>query len=180
MTTNRRRGSRRSRRPRKLVEWITLTIGPVTVAINTQSVTDLLNGSLWRGSASAESTSLRPISRKGWTLIRTILDLRVNSTDAALSADFVVAMMGPINEDAYDASNYPDPAEIDDTGFPWILWKAGSALPASGVDLNHHFDVKSRRRLREPEDDLTLMIENLDAAQQLEYYVGIRCLLQAP
>ena len=108
---------------------------------------------------------------KGITVVRIVGTIRVNSTDAVLSCDYVMG----ITVDAFGIV-----ASASDASQPWMWWKRSSALPASGVQIFLEIDIKAKRRFREDNDQLRLNVENNDAAQSLEFMPGMRTLYLLP
>ena len=157
MTTRRgtRSSSRRRSAPIRTI-WKNARITPATLASFATGNTGLLAG-------------VAPDDKlDGWKVLRIIGNVRVNSTDVSLSADFAVGI-------AFMRFTAPSPNQVD---FPWLWWVANSATPPPSTPYS--FDVKGQRKFRFNEENLVFAIANNDAAQSLEYMFGIRILLQKP
>ena len=139
--------------------WDNSQVGAQTVAPGNDLIVDL-------------SDSMKGGNRElaGLTVIRSIGMLRINSTDANLSADWVAGLYLRQQQSSLGLS-------VD--RHPYMWWQRGSALPASGVDLTINFDVKSKRKLN-PGNDLVFGVENNDPAQTVEFIFGIRVLWMLP
>ncbi len=143
------------------VTWIGSVIAPTSLAAGAQSFTELF-------------TNFRPQTRKGLTLLRIRGTLRVNSTDAALSADFATGFL----RFREGATFFPRPET--DTQEPWLWWKATSALPSEGQSNFFDLDIKAKRVMRSDDDEIGFMMENTDSAQTLSFALGIRALWALP
>jgi len=154
-----RRGSRRrfsSSRPRSRTEWAVAQIAPATVGPGVTSFTDIFQN-----------------IGAGKTILRIVGSIRVQSTHATLSCDFVYG----VGVKPGAMSNVLNPS---DSSFPWMHWRRGAALPASDSGQARDVDIRSKRRVRDEHDDLQFIIENNDSAQSLEYVFGFRFLVRLP
>ena len=169
-TRGRRSGRSRSSggRPRRRTMWFNGFIDPATVAAGAQAFTDLMIQA---------PTGEGRIGRAGLTLIRTMGWLRVDSSDASLSAEWT-AGIAVVDQDAALGSALPDPSS--DATFPWVWWMRGVSLPAAGPTAWLNIDVKSMRRFRDNGAQLHFIMDNDDATQSLEYAFGLRLLYKLP
>ena len=145
-----RRGTRHS------YEWDTSQIAAASVAPGVTAFTRIDAG-------------FRTALLKGLRIERIILFLRINSTDASLSADFVVGVIVHPGQ----AAGVPSPS---DESAPWMYWERGSALPASDAYQTRRLDVRAKRVFRDSHDQLLVVMENNDSAQTVEYIFGARVL----
>jgi len=149
------------------MEWFNAITDPATVAAGASAVVDLAVG--YRDVAGG-------VGRKGCTLTRIIGTVRVNSTDASLSAEGTFGFV-KYREDA-GLANVPFPSSDDDA--PWLYWKRRVFLPASDSGQHIELDVKSQRKFNESDDNLLFVIQNDDATQSLEFALGLRMLWKLP
>ncbi len=158
-----------ARATRRRTAWFGAIFDPATIGATGQALLQL--------SAALPDVVANPIGRQGLTLIRTVGTLRANSTDAVLSAEgaFGFIMM---DGDAFAAGSAPDP--IDDPDAPWLHWDRRAFLPASDAHQHIHLDIKAKRRWRGNDMEFAFVFDNDDAAQSIEFTLGIRMLLALP
>ena len=169
MTT--RRGSpRRSRSsraaPRRKTGWMGAVTEPTTVGPGAQSFVNLTSELL--------DVTQTPLARQALTIMRIVGMLRVNSTDANLSAEAAFGFI-MVDGDAGVAAALPDP--LLDVDAPWLWWQRRVVLPPSDAGQQINVDSKSRRRFRGNDDSLNFIIDNDDATQSLEFALGLRVLI---
>ena len=159
-TRTRSRGRTRSfGRQKRNYQWNNSQIAPATVGAG-----GVVNTVLSAGVFPDELA-------KGVMVHRILGLLRVDSTDANLSVDFVAAISMRQNTSTITASA---------ADYPFLWWMRSSALPAAGPSERFPIDVKSRRLFRWNDNDLVFQIENNDSAQALEYIFGLRILYSLP
>ncbi len=161
--------SRPTGRSRARTAWIVDTTDPSTVVAGTISVVNLMTELL----DALES----PLWRQGLTLLRTFLDLRVNSTDASLSTEYAGGLI-MADGDAVAATVVPTP--LIDGDAPWLWWERRVALPASDSQQNRKIDVRAKRRMSGNDNALLYVIHNDDPTQSLEFALGARMLIRLP
>ncbi len=166
-----RASSRRSSRstPRRKVAWMGGTTDPATVTAGAQTAVNL--------TSTLEDTTENPIGKRGLTIVRTHATLRINSTDASLSAEMSFGLI-MMDGDAVAASAYPDP--LQDPEASWLHWARRVLLPASDSQQHLELDIKAKRRFRGNDDNLMLILQNDDATQSFEFAFGFRLLLMLP
>jgi len=111
------------------------------------------------------------------TLLRTYLNLRINSTDATLSTEHSNGLI-MADGDSVGIGDVPSP--IGDVHAPWLWWERRVALPASDSQQNRLIDVRAKRRFKGNDNALLFVIENDDATQGLEFAIGARMLYRLP
>jgi len=166
-----RRRYRRSsnRTPRRRTAWTGFSQDPVVLGPGGQGVSNLL-GHL-------PDATVNPLYRQGLTLLRIVGSLRLNSTDATLSAEghfgFIMS-----DGDAFASLTLPDPAV--DHEAPWMHWDRRVFLPPSDSQQHLALDIRVKRKMKGNDDTCLLIVDNDDAAQSIEYAFGFRLLLQLP
>ena len=166
----RRRSYSRSPRTRRRYAWETSIFDPEIVTIGNQAYGGLL--------AVPAVNTIEALSSQGQTVLRCIGSLRINSTHATDSVEWAagITMVGP---DAFAAGNLPDP--VTDSNEKWMWWMARVSPPpgAGGTAIQIDLDVKAKRR-RASGDEMAFIIDNHDSAQQLEFALSVRVLVQLP
>ena len=166
----RSRSSQRSA-PRRKTTWIGQTYDPATLAPGGQSFIDC-------GGDQLEDNTETPIGRAGLTRLRIIATLRINSTDANLSAEMTFGFI-MTDGDAFVASALPDP--FTDPDAPWMHWDRRTVLPPSDSGQHLALDIRAKRVYRGGNDPtVALILQNDDAAQTIEFSFGFRMLLGLP
>ena len=161
-----RRRSRSSRAPRRPTGWMGAATEPTTVAPGGQSFVNLTGQLL-----DVEDT---PLAKQSLTILRIIGMLRVNSTDANLSAEAAFGFI-MVDGDAGAAAVLPDP--LLDIDAPWLWWQRRVVLPPSDAGQQIPIDSRAKRRFRGNDDGLNFIIDNDDATQSLEFALGLRVLI---
>ena len=158
---------RRSSGPRRSTFWTGMHMGGGSV---------LAPG----GQSSVELTQDMPVAgtndvgRKGMTIIRAFIHVRVNSTHASLSVEGSFGLI-MVDGDARAGLTLPDP-DLDH-GAGWLYWARREFLPPSDSGQHFELDIRAKRKFRGNDDGLMFVIDNDDAAQSLEFVVGGRVLI---
>jgi len=128
-------------------------------------------------SAALPDVATNPLARQGLTIMRILGTLRINSTDANLSAEgsFGFIMM---DGDAFSGGTLPDP--LLDPDAPWMYWDRRVFLPPSDSQQHLRIDIRARRAWRGNDMELVLILENDDSTQTLEFAFGFRILVALP
>ncbi len=114
------------------------------------------------------------LAKQGLTLLRLFATVRINSQDAALSAEGSFGFI-MVDGDAFAVQAVPDPMEDPDAA--WLYWEARSYLPASDAMQHRELDIKARRTFRGNDTTLAMILQNDDPAQSLEFFLSFRYLL---
>ena len=164
-----RSGYRRSA-PRARTGWVGLLTNPATVSFGASALVNL--------STELLDALASPLFRQGLTLLRTFLNLRVNSSDATLSTEYTCGLIMGEGDAVSSTANMP--SARDDVDAPWLWWERRVALPASDSQQNRLIDVKAKRRLTGNDNALVFIIQNDDPSEALEFSLGCRCLYRLP
>ena len=145
--TSKRRGPRRSRQPRRAVEWFDRIIDETISSTGQQSNT------LTADIASDEMT--------GMTLLRTIISIGANLSIAGTGGLLSMGIV-QVTSDALAALALPD-ADIG-TDKPGWLWRASRTVFTSLVndrsqETRFDIDLRTGRRLRGSANDLILVFD---------------------
>ena len=113
------------------------------------------------------SSQIPADERKGFTLLRTIIDLTC-LLSAAGTGGIVSMGIALVSLEAAAAAVFPNPEDDDDYGQGWI-WRTKRVIAATNVNdisMNSRFlyDLKSRRKFSSEDMTLYLMIVNDPAA----------------
>ena len=164
-----RRGTRRrsrARTPRRPTAWHGDLSDPATVAPGGQTAVNLTQTLL--------DVDESPLFKQTLTLLRAFITLRINSTDANLSAE---GSFGFIMEDGdqTSAAGHPDP-DLD-VDAPWLYWDRRVFLPPSDSGQHLKIDIRARRKFAGNDVNLFFIMDNDDSTQSLEFALGWRLLL---
>jgi len=166
---NRRSPTRRSRAPRSRTGWHGLVTDPTSLAAGATTFVNFTTLLL--------DVATSPLFKQGLTLLRTFLTMRANSTDATLSAE---SAHGLIMADGDQVATGIFPSLFTDLDAPWLHWERRVLLPASDSEQHLRRDIKAKRRFKGNDEALIFLISNDDAAQALEFSLGVRMLFKLP
>ncbi len=170
MPPRRRRSQSRSRgAPRRKTAWLGGITNPLTVGPGGQATSQL--------TTELPTVAEDITARQGLTVLRIFMTLRMNSTDANLSAEATFGLI-MMDGDARSAGAFPDP--VSDVDAPWMYWERRVLLPPSDSQQHLMLDIKAKRRFRGNDDGVQVIIDNDDPAQSLEFALGVRMLLALP
>ena len=109
---------------------------------------------------------------RGLTLTRTVGTFQVSTSINGTAPDFAVGIF------VRHAGTNVDPSTGVD--LPWIWWAAGACKSNEQDLLLFDIDMKGQRKFEDPDDNVTIRVENADPADTLLYAFGIRTLYRLP
>ena len=118
-----------------------------------------------------------PIGKRGMTIARTELDVRLNSTSATLSAEGIWGVI-MVDGDSVAAGVLPDP--ILDPEAMWMHWQRRVYLLASDSQQNQHFSIWAMRKFGGNDWNALFILDNDDLMETIEFALGWRILIMHP
>jgi len=165
-----------SRRPRRRFEWVDSQSNVAAQAVGNYSALDLLQA----------YDALPGASTVGATVVRIHARLWITSAVVVgdgISWSFIVAPN--INATASLAiASARALTPINQPMADWMMYQKFNAHPQydfhGGTSANLEMDIRSKRRLKELDDTLLMIVENVDASAAISYSWHVRTLLALP